>query len=81
MNMFYVFYIGIPALAIVAGLLSYFKNQALTTVFNILMLLAVIAGAIWTLHGHHGWMHILSFIALTILGNMAGVLIIGRGKR
>ena len=81
MNMFFVFYIGIPALAMLAGLLSHFRNQALTTVFNILMLLAVLVGAIWTIHGHHGWMHILSFIALTIFGNLAGVLIVSRGKR
>ena len=81
MNMFLVFYIGIPVLAIVAGLLSWFRNQTLTMVFNILMLLAVLAGAVWTIAGHHGWMHILSFIALTIFGNLAGVFLVSRGKR
>lgn len=81
MNMFMIFYIGIPVLALVAGLLSRFRNQALTTVFNILMLLAILAGAIWTLVGHHGWIHILSFIALTIGGNLAGVFLVSRGQR
>lgn len=81
MNMFLVFYIGIPALALVAGLLSKFNNRTLTTVFNILMLLAVLAGAIWTIKGHHGWIHILSYIALTILGNLAGVLLVSRDKK
>lgn len=81
MNMFLVFYIGIPALAILAGVLSKFRNQMLTTVFNILMLLAVLAGAIWTMKFHHGWMHILSFIALTILGNLAGVFLATRGEK
>ena len=78
MNMFLVFYIGIPALAIVAGLLSKFRNQKLTMVFNILMLLAVVAGAVWTIKGHHGWMHILSYIALTILGNLVGAFLVTR---
>lgn len=78
MNMFMVFYIGIPLLALVAGLLSWFRNQTLTTVFNILMLLAIVAGAVWILRGHHGWIHILSFIALTIFGNMAGVFLVTR---
>lgn len=78
MNMFLVFYIGIPLLALVAGLLSAFYNRALTTLFNILMLLAVLAGAIWTMTGHHGWIHILSFIALTIFGNLAGVFLVSR---
>ena len=81
MNMLMVFYIGIPALAIAAGLLSWFRNRALTTVFNILMLLAVLAGAVWTMTGHHGWMHILSFIALTILGNLVGVYFVTREKK
>ena len=78
MNMFYVFYIGIPVLAFVAGLLSKYRNQTLTMVFNILMLLAVVAGAVWTIKGHHGWMHILSFIALTILGNLVGAFLVTR---
>ena len=78
MNLFLVFYIGIPALALAAGLLSKFHNKTLTTVFNILMLLAVIAGAVWTLYFHHGWIHILSYIALTIFGNMAGVYLVTR---
>lgn len=81
MNMYMVFYIGIPALAILAGLLSRFRNQTLTTVFNILMLLAVLVGAVWVIAGHHGWMHILSFIALTVLGNLVGVLLVSRGMR
>ena len=81
MNMFLVFYSGVPALAIVAGLLSRFKNHTLTMVFNILMLLAILAGAVWVLTGHHGWIHILSFIALTIMGNLAGVLLVSRGQR
>ena len=81
MNMFLVFYIGIPVLAIVAGLLSWFRNQALTNVFNVLMLLAIVAGAIWTIKFHHGWMHILSFIALTILGNLVGVFFATRGEK
>ena len=80
MNIFLVFYIGIPVLALVAGLLSRIGNRMLTTVFNILMLLAVLGGAIWTIAGHHGWMHILSFIALTILGNLVGVFFAGRGQ-
>ena len=81
MNMFLVFYIGIPALALAAGLLSWFRNQTLTTVFNILMLVAVLAGAVWTIMGHHGWIHILSFIALTIFGNLAGVFLVSKGRR
>lgn len=81
MNLFLVFYIGIPLLALVAGLLSKLNNRALTTVFNILMLLAVLAGGIWTIAGHHGWMHILSFIALTILGNLVGVFLVTRKGR
>ena len=81
MNMFLVFYIGIPALAILAGVLSKFRNQALINVFNILMLLAVLAGSIWTIKFHHGWMHILSFIALTILGNLVGVFLATRGEK
>ncbi|MBQ9014928.1 MAG: hypothetical protein IJ109_02305 [Firmicutes bacterium] len=80
MNLFLVFYIGIPALAILAGLLSRFRNQKLTTVFNILMLLAVLVGAVWTMTGHHGWIHILSFIALTIFGNLAGVTLVSRRR-
>ena len=80
MNLFAVFYIGIPALALVAGLLSRFNNRTLTTVFNLLMLLAVLAGAIWVLAGHHGWVHILSFIALTIAGNLVGVLLVSRRR-
>lgn len=81
MNPFIVFYVGIPVLALVAGLLSRFNNRALTTVFNILMLLALLAGAIWVLTGHHGWVHILSFIGLTIIGNLAGVFLVSRGRR
>lgn len=81
MNMFAVFYIGIPLLALVAGLLSRFNNRGLTTVFNILMLVALLAGAIWTLAGHHGWIHILSFIGLTIFGNLAGVFLSGKGRK
>lgn len=81
MNMFLIFYIGIPLLALIAGLLSRIGNRTLTTVFNILMLVALLAGAIWTMTGHHGWMHILSFIALTILGNLVGVFLAGRGQK
>ena len=80
MNLLLVFYIGIPVLALVAGLLSRIGNRTLTTVFNLLMLLVVIVGAIWTIAGHHGWMHILSFTALTILGNLVGVFFAGRGQ-
>ena len=81
MNMYLVFYIGIPLLALVAGLLSRFNNRTLTTVFNVVMLLAVLASAIWIFAGHHGWIHILSFIALTILGNLVGVFLAGDGTR
>ena len=81
MNMYLVFYIGIPLLALVAGLLSRFNNRTLTTVFNVLMLLAVLAGAVWTFTGHHGWIHILSFIGLTIIGNLVGVFLAGDGTR
>ncbi len=77
MNLFAVFYIGTPLLALVAGLLSKLNNRTLTTVFNVLMLLVVLAGAVWVFAGHHGWLHILSLIALTIIGNLVGVLITG----
>ena len=74
------FYIGIPVLAFIAGLLSRIGNRTLTTIFNLLMLLAILAAAIWVLEGHHGWIHILSFIGLTIFGNLVGVLLGNRGK-
>ncbi len=78
MDLLIVFYIGVPLLAIVAGLLSAMNNQALTRVFNILMLLAVIGGGVYVIAGHRGWMHILSFVAMTILGNLIGVFIVSR---
>ena len=78
MNMLFVFYIGIPVLAIVAGLLSKLKNRALTTVFNVLMVAAIVAGAVYVIAASRGWIHILSFIALTIFGNMAGVFLVTR---
>lgn len=81
MNLFLVFYVGIPILALIAGLLSRLSNRTLTTVFNVLMLLAILIGAIWVLVGHHGWIHILSFIALTILGNLVGVFLASRGQK
>lgn len=81
MNLFLVFYVGIPILALIAGLLSRLSNRTLTTVFNVLMLLAILIGAIWVLAGHHGWIHILSFIALTILGNLVGVFLASRGQK
>ena len=81
MNMFLVFYIGIPVLAIIAGLISKFNNRTLTMVFNILMLVALLTSAIWVFTGHHGWIHILSFIGLTIFGNIAGVTLTGKWKR
>ena len=70
-----VFYIGIPVLALVAGLLSRLDNKTVTTIFNILMLVAVVAGAVFVIRTGSGWIHILSFIAMTILGNLVGVLI------
>ncbi len=73
-----VFYIGTPILALIAGLLSRLNNRTLTTVFNLLMLLAILAGAVYVLFGHRGWMHILSFIALTIIGNLVGVFLAGK---
>lgn len=76
MNMIVILYVGIGLLALVAGLLSKLNNRTLTTVFNVLMLLAIMVGAIWTITGNHGWMHILSFIALTIIGNLIGVFIV-----
>jgi len=81
MNTLMLFYIGVPLLAVVAGLLSRLNNETVTRIFNILMLAAVIAGAVYVLAGHRGWMHILSFIGLTIIGNLAGVFIAGWGRK
>ena len=72
------FYIITPLLALIAGLLGRLNNRTLTAVFNGLMLLAVLAGAVYVFAAHRGWIHILSFIALTIFGNLVGVLLSGR---
>lgn len=80
MNTLILFYIGVPLVALVAGLLNRLANDTVTRVFNILMLAAVVAGSVYVLVGHRGWMHILSFIALTIIGNLVGVLIAGHRR-
>lgn len=78
MNTLVLFYIGIPVLAIIAGLLSKMNIRQVTSSFNALMAAAVVVGAIYVIKTSSGWIHILSFIALTILGNLVGVFLVSR---